>query len=164
MSGESMNMPLPCCASRVKRLALLLLGAVLLLAALLPGPPPVSSAEAVVTVSVMVLPNPIVVTIPTPPRVRVGVPFPILAFIESSADSGIEEAAATIHPPDGFEVVMPGSAVDLGTIRAHGSAVAMWLVRALEMGNYVVLVSVSGIYGGDVVTGQDSALVTVRSR
>jgi hypothetical protein len=162
MCGESMNVPLPRCASRVKRLVLLLLGAALLLTALLPAPPPVSSAEAVVTVSVTVLPNPIVVTVRTPPGV--GVPFPILAFIESSADSGIEEAAATIHPPDGFEVIMPGSAVDLGTIRAHGSAVAMWLVRALEMGNYVVLVSVSGDYDGDIVTGQDAALVTVRSR
>lgn len=159
-----MNMPLPRCASRVKRLVLLLLGAVLLLTALLPGPPPVSSAEAVVTVSVTVLPNPIVVTVRTPPWVRVGVPFPVLAFIESSADSGIEEAAATIHTPEDIEVIIRGTEVELGAIPANGTTTAMWLVRSLAEGNYVVLVSVSGIYGGDVVTGQDSALVTVRSR
>ncbi len=159
-----MNMALPRYARRVKRLALLLLVAVLLLTAPLPAPPPVSSAEAVVTVSVTVLPNPIVVTVRTPPRVRVGTPFPILAFVENSADSSIEEVVATIHTPDGFEVVISRRGGDLGTIRAHRSAVAMWLVRALAKGNYVVLVSVSGTYGGDIVTGQDAALVTVRSR
>ena len=159
-----MNMPLPRCASRLKGLVLLLLGAVLLLTAPLPAAPPVSSAEAVVTVSVTVLPTPIVVTVRTPPRVRVGTPFPVVAFIENEGNFGIEDAAATIHTPDGFQVVIPGSGVDLGTIRAHRSAVAMWLVRALETGNYVVLVSVSGTYDGEIVTGQDAVLVTIRSR
>lgn len=159
-----MNMPLPRCASRVKRLVLVLLGAVLLLTALLPAPPPVSSAEAVVTVSVTVLPNPIVVTVRTPPRVRAGTPFPILASIESSADSGIEEAAATIHTPEDMELILRGTEVDLGAIPANGLTTAMWLVRALTEGNYVVVVSISGIYDGDVVTAQDATLVTVRSR
>jgi hypothetical protein len=159
-----MNMPLPRYANRVKRLALLLLGAVLLLTAPLPAPPPVSSAEAVVTVGVTVLPNPIVVTVRTPPRVRAGTPFPILAFIENSADSRIEEAVATLHIPEGIEVILRGTEVDLGTVQTHGSTTAMWLVRALSEGNYVVLVSISGTYNGDVVTVQDAALVTIRSR
>lgn len=158
-----MSMP-PRCASRVKRLVLLLLGAALLLTAPLPAPPPVSSAEAVVTVSVTVLPNPIVIAVRIPSRVQAGKPFPILAFIENSADSGIEEAVGTIHTPEGIEVILRGTEVDLGTIQTHGSTTAMWLVRALTEGNYVVVVSISGIYDGDVVTAQDAVLVTVRSR
>lgn len=159
-----MDMPLPRCAGRVKRLVLLLLGAVLLLTAPLPAPPPVSSAEAVVTVSVTVLPNPIVVTVRTPPRVRAGTPFPILAFIENGGNSRIEEAVATIHTPEDIEVIIRGTEVDLGAIPENGSTPAMWLARAITEGNYVVLVSVSGTYGGDIVTAHDTALLTIRSR
>ncbi len=157
-------MPLPRHASRVKRLALPLLGAILLLAQPLPAPDPVSSEAAVVTVSVTVLANPIEVTVRTPPRVRAGVPFPVLAFIENGAESRIEGAVATIHTPDGVEVIIVGRGVDLGTIQAHGTAVATWLVRAAGKGNYVILVSVSGTYDGDIVTSQDAALVPVRDR
>jgi hypothetical protein len=164
MSGESMNMPPARCTGRVKRLILLLLGAVLLLTALLPAPPPVSSAEAVVTVSVTVVPSPVEINVRIPSHVREGVPFPVLAFIENSGDSRIEEAVATIHIPEDIEVILRGTEVDLGTIRTHGSTTAMWLVRALEEGNYVILVSISGTYDGDIVTGQDAALVTVRGR
>jgi uncharacterized membrane protein len=94
----------------------------------------------------------------------VGTPFPILAFIENDGNFGIEEAAATIHTPEDIEVILRGTEVDLGTIRPNGSTTVMWLVRALTEGNYVVVVSISGIYDGDVVTAQDAILVTVRSR
>jgi hypothetical protein len=159
-----MDMPPARCTGRVKRLVLPLLGAVLLLTAPLPAPPPVSSEEAVVTVSVTVVPNPIEINARIPPRARVGVPFPVLAFIENGANSRIEEAVATIHTPEDIEVILRGTEVDLGTIRTHGSTTAMWLVRALEEGNYVILVSISGTYDGDIVTSQDAALVTVRGR
>ena len=157
-------MPLPRHASRVKRLALLLLGAILLLAQPLPAPDPVLSEGVVVTVSVTVLANPIEVTVRTPRRVLAGVPFPVLAFIESSAESRIEGVVAAIHTPDGVEVIIIGRGVDLGTVQAHGTAVATWLVRAAQKGNYVILVSASGTYDGDIVTGQDAALVPVRDR
>jgi len=164
MSGGHRDMPMPRHASRVKRVALPLLGAILLLAQPLPAPEPVSSEGAVVTVSVTVLPNPIEVTVRTPPRVRAGVPFPVLAFIENCSESRIEAAVATIHTPDSVEVIVVGRGVDLGTIPANGANTAVWLVRALTEGNYVLLVSISGIYDGDVVTAQDAVLVPVRDR
>jgi len=164
MFGESMNTPLPRYASRVKRPVLLLLGALLFLTALLPAPPPVSSAEAVVTVSVTVVPNPIEIAVRIPSHVREGVPFPVLALIDNSGDFSIEGAVAAIHMPEGIELILRGSEVDLGTIRPNGSTTVMWLVRALTEGNYVVVVSISGIYDGDIVTAQDAVLVTVRSR
>lgn len=155
---------LPRLANRAKSLVPWLLGAALLLSALLPAPYPASAGEAVVTATASVAVNPIEVSIWAPSQARVGMPFLVLAFIENHGDTSVESAVAIVHPPGNIQVLLPAAGFSLGTVPAHGFSAALWLVRATKKGDYAILVTAFGIYGSAIVTDEDVALVTIKGR
>jgi hypothetical protein len=69
---------------------------------------------------------------------------------------------AVIYLPKDLELAVSKPESTRGTIPAHKDATVSWKVRALEEGNYVIMVLASGIYAGTGVTEQDVVLVAVR--
>jgi hypothetical protein len=152
----------PSRADWVKRLVLILVVVTSLLTPLLPTPSLASTEDVVVAATVSL--SPLEVIISTPARVRVNTVFRVDAIVRNRGDSSINKAVAAIYLPKDVELVGSKPDTKLGTIQAHTYATAVWRVRALKKGNYAILVSASGRYGGAIVTGQDVALVTVAVR
>jgi hypothetical protein len=65
------------------------------------------------------------------------------------------------HDSKDLELTAPKVERTRGAVPAHKDATISWNVRALEEGNYVIMVLASGTYAGTVVTEQDVVLVPV---
>jgi len=149
-------------SSRGRRLALILVGIALLFSLLPPGPAIASTGDVVVTVKVFL--NPLEVRASAPSKVTPNTIFTVRAVIRNRGDLDIEKATVVIHLPKYLDLVGSGKEIKLGTILAHKNATATWQVRAKKEGNYVILLSAAGRYGGVTVTGEDAVLVAVTPR
>jgi hypothetical protein len=130
-----------------------------LLSALLPGPATGSDGRVVITASVFL--SPLEVQASAPCEITTGTIFTVKAIIRNNGDLHIRRVTAAIYLPTNLELAVSKAETTRGTVPAHKDAVASWKVRALEEGNYIIMVLASGIYAGTVVTEQDVALATV---
>ncbi len=146
-------------AGRVKRLVLLSVVVALLLAPLLPAASLASTQDVLVTATVFLNPLEVIASAPSP--VAANTVFTVQAIVRNHGSPHIEKAVAVIHLPKNVELVRSKAEVKLGSIPARRYATANWEVKALKKGNYVILVSASGVYSGVAVTGEDAVLVSV---
>lgn len=96
-----------------------------------------------------------------PSEVTTGTIFTVEAIIRNNGNLGIRKVTAVIYLPKNLELVQSKLERKRGNIATHKVATIPWKVRALNKGNYIIMVLASGIYGGPVVTEQDVVLVTV---
>jgi uncharacterized membrane protein len=127
---------------------------------LLPGAAIGSDGQLVITASVFL--NPLEVQALAPYEITTGTVFTAKAIIRNNGDLHLREVTAVIHLPKGLELAVSKAETTRGTIPTHKDATASWKVKALEQGNYIIMVLASGIYGGTVITEDDVVLVAVR--
>lgn len=127
---------------------------------LLPGPATASDGDVVITANVFL--NPLEVQALAPSEVTTGAIFAVEAIIRNKGDLHVREVTAAIYLPKNLELAVSKAETTRGTIPTHKDATPSWKVRALEHGNYIIMVLASGIYAGTVVTEQDVVLVAVR--
>lgn len=106
--------------------------------------------------------NPLDVQALAPSEITAGTIFTVKAIIRNNGDLHLREVTAVIYLPKDLQLAVSKAEITRGTIPTHKDATASWKVRALEQGNYVIMVSASGIYAGAIVTKQDVVLVAVR--
>jgi hypothetical protein len=116
--------------------------------------------RAVITASVFL--NPLELQASAPCEIVPGTVFTVKAIIRNNGDLHIRKVMAAIYLPNNLELVESKAESTRGTIPIHKDAALSWKVRALEEGNYVIMVLASAIYAGTVVTEQDVVLVAVR--
>ena len=135
---------------------------VFLLLSLLPGR---ASAAEEGTIKVGITPNPLAVSVSAPDEVIKDRHFTVRAEIQNRGDEKIEKAVATIHlSEEGLSLGKRKAEKRVGTIPPHKVKTVRWRVKAIETGNYIVLVSVSGTGAPGELTAQDSVTVTVEER
>ena len=162
MFRQDVASPQPGCTGRGKRFALILAGIALLLTLLPTGPAVASTREIEITATVTL--SPLEVLASAPSRVLVGKVFRVDAIIRNRGDLKIKKAVASIYLPINVEIVGGHPKEDLGNIPAQKYTTVTWRLRALKEGNYVILISARGDYGGAIVTGEDVVLVTAAAR
>lgn len=154
---EHMTSPQPGRTGWVNRLAIILVVIASFFAPLMPEPTFASTDNVVITAQAFL--NPLEIRASAPSKVKTNTIFTVTAVVRNRGDLSIENATAVILLPKNVELVGPSKQINLGTIRAHKSAIATWRVRAKKAGIYAILTSASGRYEGTVVTGEDAVLV-----
>lgn len=143
-----------------KRFAFTSIVMVCIFAPLLPGSATASDGDVFITANVFL--NPLEVQASAPPEVTTGTVFAVKAIIRNNGDLGVRKVTVVIYLPKGLELSASKVERTRGAVPAHRDATISWKIRALEEGNYVIMVLASGTYGGTVVTEQDVVLVAVR--
>jgi len=126
---------------------------------LLPIPAIGSEGEVVITTSVFL--NPLEVQAVAPSEATMGTIFTVEAIIKNNGDLRMRKVTVGIYLPKDLELVKSKTESKRGIIAAHKDASVCWKVRALQEGNYVIMMLASGIYSATVVTEQDIVLVAV---
>jgi hypothetical protein len=132
---------------------------VCLFTSLLPGLATASDGDAIITASVFL--NPLEIQALAPSEVTTGTIFTVKVIVKNNGDLGIRKVTAVIYLPTNLELAVSKAESQRGTIPAQKDATVSWKVRALNKGNYVIMVLCSGMYDGTVVTEQDVVLVYV---
>ena len=110
----------------------------------------VQGQEGVVTATIKINPLLVSLTVPSEP-VAVGEPFSVQATVENQGESRIRRPTADLELPAGLEVRGP-TIHRLGLLPPFGSRDTEWLLTAAEPGNFVLMVTASGIDASDGVT------------
>ena len=133
------------------------IGVAAALALLLAAHTLVQGQEGVVTATIKVNPLLVSLTVPGEP-VLVGEPFTVQATVENQGESRIRRVTATLHLPTGLpllppELEMRGPARrSLGALGPLRSRSTEWRLQAVQEGNFVLMVTASGIDASDGVT------------
>ncbi len=124
-----------------------------------------ASAAEEGTIKVGITPNPLAVSVFAPEEVIKDRHFTVRARIQNLGDEKIKEAVATIHLNEkGLSLGKRKAERHVGTIPPHKVKTVRWTVKAIETGNYIVIVSVSGEGAPGELTAQDNVMVTVKER
>lgn len=117
------------------------------------------------TVQIGLTPNPLTVEVFAPAEVYKDRRFIVRAYIWNLGDERITRAVATIHF-DKKSLSLGGRKPEqqIGTIPPHRIKFVTWSVEAKKMGNYIILVSVTGNGITGELTAQDTVMVTVEER
>ena len=110
----------------------------------------VEGQEGVVTATIKINPLLVSLTVSSEP-VAVGEPFSVQATVENQGESRIRRPTADLELPAGLEVRGP-TIHRLGLLPPFGSRDTEWLLTAAEPGNFVLMVTASGIDASDGVT------------
>lgn len=117
------------------------------------------------TVEVSITPNPLAVSVFAPDKVVEGRHFTVRVQIQNLGDGKIRNTVATIHlDEEGLSLGRQKPERHVGAIGPHKVRTVRWRVKAVETGNYIVLVSVLGKGITGDLTAQDSITVTVKER
>lgn len=121
-------------------------------------------AHASGVIAATVRPNPLTVTVSSiPSEVAVGRRFAIEALVENQGSGSISDVVATIHYPDPGLILDGDAAQSLEPSTEHGTA--RWELVAGKVGNYVIVVVVTGQVASDYpVECEGSTLVEVKHR
>jgi len=160
MSVRHIASPQPSRAGWVNRLVRLSVVIAFLFVPLLPEPTVASASDVVVTAQVFL--NPLEIRASAPSKVKINTIFDVKVVVKNRGELSLAQANAVIYLPNNVELVGSNKQINLGTIHAHKNATATWHVRAKKEGNYVILTSASGSYGGATVTGEDVVLVATK--
>ena len=144
----------------MKKFAFMLIVIVCLFSPLLPELATGSDGDVVITANVFL--NPLEVQASARPEVTAGKTFTVKAMIRNNGDLRMQEVTTVVYLPMGLELVKAKAKSKRSTIAAHKHVTPSWKVRALEEGNYVIMVLASGTYDGIAVEEQDVVLFTVR--
>ena len=118
-----------------------------------------ASSPGIVTATVS--PNPLTVTVVPPKSSVVGKAFTIKAEVENGGEVVVKNASAEILLPAGLILSRGDAQKNIGKIPALRTKSVSWRVLAAEVGDYIVIVQVSGEVNAQVITEQDSAIITV---
>lgn len=112
-------------------------------------------------VTVTVSPNPLTVTVVPPKSSVLGKAFTIKAEVENGGEVVVKNTNAEILLPVGLILPRGDAQKNIGKIPALRTKSVSWRVLAAEEGDYIVIVQVSGEVNAQVITEQDSAIITV---
>ena len=116
------------------------------------------------SVSATVTTTPLALSVSAPKKVRVGRRFGVKATVVNRGESEITQAAAAIHLPDGLTLISSEAEQDIGVIPPRRKKAVRWVVKASEVGTYVITITVSGQYEGSAVEAEAARTVEVKKR
>ena len=122
------------------------------------------SAASEGSVSATVTTTPLVLSVSAPKKLQVGRRFGVKTTIANLGESEIAQVAAAIHLPDGLTLISSEAEQDIGVIPARKKKVVRWVVRAGEVGTYVITITASGQYEGSAVEAEAARTVEVKKR
>jgi len=105
--------------------------------------------------------NPLEVNVSAPGEVEIDKAFQVEAKVINKGEEKIENVKGEIILPEGLALLKKDPAKELGVIPGKREKKISWQVQGKKIGNYVILVLVSGELKGDIVSAQGSTLVKI---